>query len=700
MMLRLKRDRFLVKLGAAFFLVVVPSASIATSAKTNSAASRAANSSAIETKLFVQLFKEAHYNRDAVKEADFADLVQEFMASLDERRVVFLQSDRDALTRQIGPALHWNLAVLGDLGAATSIFDAYRARSAERVKWISRQLHGELTLDTNEVVDRPREPFSWPNDARTADGIWLRRLQAEVIDEVLNGRSVDEAKTILQKRYENWLASIAGVGSREIGDRFLATMAHRYDAHSTYYGPEEFKDFGAAMRSDLVGIGLELTTRDGRCLITDVLSGGPAAGSRVSPGDEIVAVGDERDVLVDVHGFRLRQIVGLTRGKPGTEVRLVTHPASAVDPSIRLTTKVTRGRVSPDAMRAWARVFHMSQESDAKSAFAVVTLGSFYGEITTADGSRTSASRDVAQLLEKLKGEAIHGLVLDLRGNGGGYLTEAAELLGLFIGKRPAFVIRNYSGENSIVASKNETLFTGPLVVLVDSRSASASEIVAGVLQEYGRAVVVGSPTVGMGSVQTVLELRNLSPVLARSPDGSGAARLTIQRVFMPSGASTQLVGVTPDVVLPSLAFAATYERDLLHPLSSERISGSEIPAKPLPTETLDLVRAKSADRQRVLPDLIAAQQAADRFTDAHQHSVLINLDRRRQLQAEQGQQEQMAQNLKDPDSMTPSASFDLSSHLGAGKTGSDEASTITDDCLLRESLRILRDLSLAGWSR
>jgi carboxyl-terminal processing protease len=370
--------------------------------------------------------------------------------------------------------------------------------------------------------------------------------------------------------------------SEQVLDVYLNALAHVYDPHSDYFGPAQRDDFSIAMNLSLFGVGATLRAEDGYAKIYELVPGGPAARSGLlKPGDRIVAVGQADQKPVDIVEMPLSDAVKLIRGPKGTRVRLTLIPAGAADDSVRKTITLVRDEVKLEDQQAKARIVDWPQKNGPTLRLGLIDLPSFYGGDDRQAGAKpSSATADVAKLIRKLEAEHIHGLILDLRQNGGGSLEEAITLTGLFIGKGPVVQTREPDGRTEVDGDADAAeLYDGPLIVLTSRFSASASEILAGALQDYGRALIVGDKsTFGKGTVQTVIPLAALMDEhhLAHSVD-PGALKVTIRKFYRPSGASTQFRGVAADIALPSLSDAADVgEAELKDPLPWDRVPPSD----------------------------------------------------------------------------------------------------------------------------
>ncbi|PTX91294.1 tail-specific protease [Opitutus sp. ER46] len=462
---------------------------------------------------------------------------------------------------------------------------------------------------------------------------------------------LDKAKETVRKRYERMLKNLAEIDQNDLVELYLSTIARLYDPHSTYFSATTFEDFAIQMKLQLVGIGALLGLEDDNCVVKEIVPGGPAdLGRQLKPNDKIISVAQPGQEPVEVIGMKLRKIVDMIRGEKGTPVHLMIQPAEAADSAVRREIIITRDVVKLNAQRARAAVFQLPNGKGQTEPFGVITLPAFYGPADDGDtdSEKTSASKDVARLIALLKDRKVKGIVLDLRRNGGGYLTEAIELTGLFIGRGPVVQVKSYDGEIRPDSDENpQVAYEGPLAVLVDRFSASASEIVTGALQNYGRAVVVGdSSTHGKGTVQQVVELKQISNELRRATEKTGAAKFTIQKYYLPSGASTQLKGVIPDITLPSIEdyIPNIGEADLPRALVWDQIPSSLFDGQPLDAKFIKPLREASLSRQAKLEEFEYLRKNVEWFkTRQQQKLVSVNLkERERQKDADEAFRKEM----------------------------------------------------------
>ena len=616
------------------------------------------NHFASEVRNFIRLLEEAHYNRQSVEPADYANVITNFMEDWDGQHLFFLESDRAEFVEMFSQGLYWNISALGRVDPAFDIFSRYEQRVNDRVEWILARLEQDFDLESNEIFIADRDEAPWMATTEEADMLWEKRLTFEVLGDVLNDNTVEEARERLTKRYERMLKNIADIETNaknnEVAELFLTNVAKLYDPHSTYFSADTFEDFSIQMRLQLVGIGALLGMEEDECVIREIIAGGPAdLDDRLKPNDKIIAVSQDGENPVELIGMKLRRIVDLIRGEKGTQVHLTIQPGDATDSSSRKQIVINRDVVNLDSARARGAVFEVPNEDGNLSSIGVISLPTFYGpDPGSTDGEQNSATDDIAQLIEQFEAQGIDGLVLDLRDNGGGLLSEAIDLTGLFIESGPVVQVRSYYGDINVDSDEDTSVrYAGPLAVLVSKFSASASEIVAGALQNYGRAVVLGdSSTHGKGTVQTVVEMKNLDQRLARSGERTGATKLTIQKFYLPSGSSTQLNGVVPDIVLPSIdEVLETGEGTLPHALVWDEIPTSFFDGSPLEPHVLTPLREASRARQESLPEFQYLRRNIDWFAERqNQKEISLNLaEREAKRDADEAFRESMKEEAK-----------------------------------------------------
>jgi carboxyl-terminal processing protease len=499
-----------------------------------------------------RLLEEGHYTHHPLDDEVSKKLLTGYLETLDFSHLFFTQKDVDAFTAKYGTTLD-NAILNGDLKPAHEIFDVFQKRVEDRVKKIKELVKQPMDFKTNDTVLLSRQKAPWPKDDAEADELWRKRIENELLQEKLAEHPIEPGPKLIERRYDRMLRSVHEEDSDEQVKLFLDALAQAYDPHSEYLSAADLKNFSINMGLSLVGIGAMLRSEDGYAKIESLVAGGPAQTSgRVKVGDRITAVAQGTKEFVDVRDMRLDKVVEKIRGKKGTRVRLLIIPANATDPAERKTVELVRDEIKLKDQEARADIILKKDRNGEPVKLGWLTLPSFYADM---DSHKKSTTKDVLALLHRLKKEKIAGLVIDLRRNGGGSLEEAIALTGLFIKSGP---IVQTKGANERVIISNDPdsgiAYDGPLVVLTSRQSASASEIFAAALQDYGRAVIVGDQsTFGKGTVQTILEIGRFTSLLGSRNQEDGALKLTIQKFYRVAGGSTQLHGVSSDIVLPSL---------------------------------------------------------------------------------------------------------------------------------------------------
>jgi len=529
-----------------------------------------------ETQTVVFLLENFHYAQKFINQSQAEKVLEGFMEDLDYNHVFFLKQDREEMVSKYASRLERSLR-RGDLDAAYDIYQRYEERFLSRIDWVLERLAGEFDFEGEAEYVVDREEFPWLESVEIADELWEKRIKYEMLFDILNDEEKTDAIETINKRYERLKKNLLDLESSDIQEIFLTTLTQMFDPHSTFLSSDTLEDFSISMSLSLVGIGAILVQDEGYCTIRELIPGGPAElDGRMRAGDKIVLVAQEGEEPIDVIDMGLRKIVKMIRGEKATTVFLTVIPSDAADPSSREMIDIVRDEVKITASRASANVFQLPINEEEELPIGVIQLPSFYGDLSIEDGGTpTSTTKDVAELIGKLQEEDIRGLILDLRNNGGGLLTEAIDLTGLFIKTGPVVQVRNSRGFIRRDWDRNEDItYGGPLIVLVSRYSASASEIVAGALQYYDRALIVGDKsTHGKGTVQAVFEIDKLASPSFFNDKPTGAAKLTIQKFYLPNGKSTQNKGVISDIALPSInEFLEIGEADLDHSMLWDEI--------------------------------------------------------------------------------------------------------------------------------
>src|SRR5438477_1137353 len=499
-----------------------------------------------------RLLEEGHYTRQKLNEEVSKKFLQTYLEMLDFSHLFFTQEDVDAVTAKYGNSMAGDV-LLGTMKPAYEIYTLYTKRVDERVAKIKELLKQPIDFKSNATVELSRQKSPWPKNEAEADQLWRGRIANELLQEHLSEHPIEPPAQLVSRRYERLARNIHEQDKDEQMKLYLDALAQAYDPHSEYLSKADMKNFSINMGLSLVGIGAMLRSEDGYAKIESLVPGGPAqTDGRLKVGDRITAVAQGPAEYVDVREMRLDKVVEMIRGKKGTRVRLLVIPSAAADPSGRKNVELVRDEIKLKDQEARADIIIRKDENGEPIKLGWLTLPSFYADM---DKHQKSTTRDVLALLKRLKKENIGGLVVDLRKNGGGSLEEALSLTGLFLKSGPIVQTKDYNGTTRISSDPDSGIaYSGPMVVLTSRQSASASEIFAAALQDYGRAVIVGDKnTFGKGTVQTILPIGRFTSLLGSRSDDDGELKLTIQKFYRVAGGSTQLHGVASDIVLPTL---------------------------------------------------------------------------------------------------------------------------------------------------
>lgn len=506
-----------------------------------------------EAKVIAYILDNNHYSKIALNDSLSEAILGEYIKSLDNNKTYFTSTDLagfqkykhsiDDLTRE------------ENVDVAYEIYGVFRKRFSERMNYLMNNLvtqHFDYTVDEFYETDRDKEPWC-KNDAELNE-VWRKIIKSQALSLKLTGKPQEEIEKALKDRYQRFSKSILQFNSEDVFSMYMNTITEAYDPHTNYFSPKAADLFKQQMSLSLEGIGARLQTENDYTKVGEIISGGPADKSKLlNVNDRIIGVAQGVDgEIIDVIGWRIDEVVKLIKGPKGTTVRLQILPAETgiTGPSKIIT--LVREKVKLEDQRAKKDI--INYQKDGKNLkFGVITLPTFYMDFDAyqkGDPNYTSTTRDVRRLIKELQAEKIDGLALDLRNNGGGSLAEAIDLTGLFIKEGPVVQVKNSS--NKIEVGKDDDLevaYNGPLVVLTNRFSASASEIFAGAIQDYHRGVIIGESTYGKGTVQTVVDLKRF----INDPKAQvGELKITFQKFYRVNGSSTQHKGVTPDIKLPT----------------------------------------------------------------------------------------------------------------------------------------------------
>ncbi|WP_177418459.1 carboxy terminal-processing peptidase [Pseudomonas sp. LS-2] len=495
----------------------------------------------------VELLKRHHYSKPPLDDKRSEIIYQSYLKLLDPARSYFLASD-------IAEFDKWRFQFddflkSGDLNPGFTIYKRYLDRIKSRLDFALAQLSkgvDKIDLNTQETLLVDRKDAPWPKNEAELDDLWRKRVKDEVLRLKIAGKDPAKIQETLTKRYKNQLARLGQTRSEDIFQAYLNTFAMSYDPHTNYLSPDSAENFDINMSLSLEGIGAVLQSDNDNVKIVRLVPAGPAAKTKqVATADKIIGVAQGDKEMVDVIGWRLDEVVKLIRGPKGSVVRLEIIPASnAPNDQTTKIVSITREAVKLEEQAAKKSILHLNQDGkDYK--LGVIEIPAFYLDFKAyraGDPEYKSTTRDVKKLLTELQSEKVDGVVIDLRNNGGGSLQEATELTSLFIDKGPTVLVRNADGKVDVLEDENSGAFyKGPMALLVNRLSASASEIFAGAMQDYHRALIIGGQTFGKGTVQTIQPLNH------------GELKLTLAKFYRVSGQSTQHQGVLPDIAYPSI---------------------------------------------------------------------------------------------------------------------------------------------------
>jgi len=497
-----------------------------------------------------------HYKHMALDDSLSSQIFDNYLKTLDGERVFFLQADidhfADARTRLDDAILN------EDLSIPFAIFNLYQQRMAERFTYARSLLKKGFDFNKKESYQFTRKEAPWPKSEGELNDLWRKRVKNDWLRLKLAGKNSKSIVETLGKRYDNSLNSLSKVNSEDAFQDFMNAYATAIDPHTNYFGVRASEEFDISMKLSLVGIGAVLHDKDEYTTIRELVAGGPAALSgKLKAGDRIVGVGQDEDgPMTEIMGWRIDDAVALIRGTEDTVVRLDVLPAEAGADGKHKLISLVRKKITLDKQAAKKSIIEV-KDGGVTRHIGVISLPGFYQDFAArqkGDKDFKSATRDVSRLLDELKKDKVDAVLVDLRNNGGGSLSEAIELTGLFIDKGPVVQERDSKGNVSVESDTNSGLaWDGPLGVLINRASASASEIFAAAIQDYGRGVVIGETSFGKGTVQTVADLDQLAK---NDKPEFGELKMTIAQFFRINGGTTQLRGVTPDIRLPSVTDA------------------------------------------------------------------------------------------------------------------------------------------------
>ena len=639
------------------------------------------------SELITHILTTYHYKKMDLDDDLSASIYDHYLENLDQNRVYFLKSDIQEFEQyryQIDDTIK-----NARLDPAFEIFKRYRQRVDERTSYALDALNYHFSFDKDETFQFDRRESDWATDKKELNEIWRKRVKNDYLNLKLAGKKPDEIKETLSKRYARIRNSTFQLNANDVFQSFINAYTTSVEPHTAYFSPRTSENFDISMRLSLEGIGAVLRAESDYTQVVKVITGGPASLSgEVKEDDKIIAVGqgDSSAEMVDVIGWRLDDVVDLIRGPKGTKITLELLPKGigVEGPSKKVT--LTRDKIKLEEQDASSKIIELP---DSQTKIGVIDLPTFYIDFAAqAEGIKDykSTSRDVRRLIEEMQAQGINGLIIDLRGNGGGSLSEALELTGLFIDRGPVVQTKDASGRVDINYDPEPGIvYPGPLAVLVDGDSASASEIFAGAIQDYRRGIIIGEPTFGKGTVQNVIDLNRF---IKNSEDDHGRLKTTIAQFFRVSGGSNQYKGVVPDIIFPTADNSeAQGERSYENALPWDKVKPARYYPASAPVDIFDIAKQEHEKRikENELFQLLIDDMELKRESSKKKEISLLE-SKRKQEREKLVEAKKEIQNAMRAAKGLPPLSDDETE-----ETDNSEEETV--DILLQETAEILNDL-------
>ncbi|KXS31079.1 MAG: Carboxyl-terminal protease [Candidatus Gallionella acididurans] len=643
------------------------------------------------------------YKHVALDDNLSGQIFDSYMKALDADKVFFLQADIDHFAKE---RTKLDDAIIGkDLSVPFAIFNLYQQRITERFVYARSLLKKGFDFKKNESYQFSRKDAAWPKSESELNDLWRKRVKNDWLRLKLAGKDDKSIVETLGKRYDNNLSSLSKVKSEDVFQDFMNAYAMSIDPHTNYFGVRASEEFDISMKLSLVGIGASLYGKDEYTTIKELLAGGPALLSgKLQPGDRIVGVGQgENGPIVDIMGWRIDDAVDLIRGTEDTVVRLDVLPAGAGPDGKHKLISLVRKKITLENQAAKKSIIEV-KDGGVTRRIGVISLPEFYQDFAAhqrGDKDYKSATRDVSRLLVELKKDKVDGVLVDLRNNGGGSLDEAIQMTGLFVGKGPVLQQRDSKGKITVDSDTDTgVVWTGPMGVLINRGSASASEIFAAAIQDYGRGVIIGATSFGKGTVQTVADLDQIAK---NDKPEFGEVKLTIAQFFRINGGTTQLRGVTPDISLPSMTDTEEFgESSYGNALPWTQIKAADYTPEANLAGIVPVLTASHDKRVSHDKDFKYMQEDIAEFNKLRQKNLisLNEADRRKEREAQEAREKSREQNSGDKKSSKAAAAAGalqddgmLSSERNlSADLAIENANKNAKDILLNEAAHIVSD--------
>ncbi len=588
-------------------------------------------------KMITRLFVRYHYKKIELGDSLSSVIFDNYIKMLDYNKLYFLQSDIDQYEQY--RYKFDDYLILGKLMPAYRIFNDYKKRMNQRIKYILKRLKTEFdfTKDEYYVFDRENEP--WAKNEKELDEIWRKKLKNEALSLKLSGKKWDKIVETLSKRYKNYHRAILQYKPEEVFELYMNAFADAVDPHSNYLRPSTSESFDIRMKLSLEGIGATLRTENDYTKVVSIVPGGPAyKADNIHADDKIIGVGQGKDgEIVDVIGWRIDDVVHLIRGPKGTIVRLAIIKNGKTIESPPDTISILRDKVKLEEQAAKKEIINI-KENGKTFKIGVIDIPTFYVDFEArrkGDPNYKSTTRDVKNLIKELKDENVDGIIIDLRNDGGGSLDEAISLTGLFIQDGPVVQVRKSTGEIDIDKDPDPSIvYNGPLAVMVNRYSASASEIFSAAIQDYGRGLIIGEQTYGKGTVQNLIPLDRFVP---SAGEKAGQLKLTIAKFYRINGGTTQKLGVVPDISFPSAVNPSEYgESAEPSALKWDKIKPAKYNKFGDFSKILPKLRKLHEERIKKEPEFIYLQEdIAEYKKNKEKKKISLNIEKRKAERAE-----------------------------------------------------------------
>ena len=645
------------------------------------------------TEIITHIINSYHYRTKPIDNTLSSSIFDNYLESLDPNHSFFLNEDIQNISKyrdKLDDAL-----LKSELEPAFDIFKTYRQRVKERIEYAVSELEKEFDFEIDEEYLFDRRELTWANDVEELNEIWRKRVKNDMLNLLLTtGKEKTEIKDTLRKRYQRIYTSTFQLDSDDVFQTFINAYTTSIEPHTAYFSPRTSENFDISMRLSLEGIGAVLRNENDYTLIQKIIPGGPAdLSKKLHAKDKIIGVGQgESGEIIDVIGWRLDDVVELIRGPKDTVLRLEIIPGKTGVKDLSKILTLTRNKIKLEGSAAKAKVIDLP-ELDKK--IGVIDIPTFYVDFAAqakGEPDFRSTSKDVQKLMTDLVKEDVEGIIIDLRGNGGGSLSEALALTGLFIEEGPIVQTRDASGKIDINVDPDPSLFyAGPLAVLVDRNSASASEIFAGAIQDYQRGIIIGEPTYGKGTVQNIVDLNRF---IKNSEDDHGKLKTTIAQFFRISGGSTQNKGIIPDIVFPTAIDIEDYgERSLDNALPWDKVEPAKYIKVSSPVKYYGKVR--SLHKNRIKSDrafkLLLEQLALVKKSNKKKTTSLKESKRKAERDQLLDMKHELVNELRVVQGLKPLPKRDKTQEIDEFEE--EDGEDKPHDVLLQETARILYDL-------